>query len=276
MRLFGFVITLVALSVFGGCSTQEVGYRFYVLDVNEGQALVLQHGKRGLLIDTGHAGEALNVLSKLEEFGIEHLDYLILTHLHPDHASGFFRVREAFPKAVVVDNGTGLDHVRQPDISRWVAEALEQVPNRRIVKAGNVIDWQGLALHVLWPQNEPSANLNAESLVLSIRDAQNRILIMGDVGKAQESVLVSTGAMDVHEVLVAGHHGSRYTGEDMFLAKAAPRYSVISINANNLRGYPDSAVVKKLQGVSEIVFKTFEHGTVCFAWRSTSENIELC
>ena len=46
MRLFRFVITLVALSVFGGCSSHEAGYRFYVLDVNEGQALVLQHGDR--------------------------------------------------------------------------------------------------------------------------------------------------------------------------------------------------------------------------------------
>lgn len=36
--------------------------RLIALDVKEGQSILLQHNNRGLLFDTGHAGEALNLL----------------------------------------------------------------------------------------------------------------------------------------------------------------------------------------------------------------------
>ena len=65
-----------------------------VFNVGEGQAVLLQRGEHAVLVDTGHAGQTGSIIKRMHALGIHTLDYLFLTHLHPDHASGLFRVQE--------------------------------------------------------------------------------------------------------------------------------------------------------------------------------------
>ena len=238
--------------------------RLVVMDVGEGQALFLQQGDKAMLIDTGHAGMAAHVLQRLHHHGVKSLHSIILTHLHPDHASGYFRLREAYPYAPVLENGQPLPENVAPDMVRWVRDRLHTDPQRRVIGAGDHIDWGELHVDVLWPQRFSNDNLNLHSLVLLIHLGQSRVLIMGDVPQSVERRLLALGMLPKGiEVLVVGHHGAADSSDRDVLRHLAPRVSVISVNADNLRGYPDADTLKRLEANSGRLYRTDRDDEVC-------------
>ena len=243
-------------------------FRLIALDVGEGQSILLQRGQHGVLIDTGHAGKARHVLQQLQAYGVTQLDYLVLTHLHPDHASGYFRIREAFPNLPTLVHNLSFANTGVPDMVRWVAEALENDPYRRQFREGNQLNWQGLAIKSLWPQDFHGANMNDNSLVIEVIFGSYRALIMGDVGsKVEQELLNQNNLSGPYDVLVAGHHGSKGTSSDAFLLKVKPTYSIISTNADNIRGYPAAETLERLARHSSTgLFTTYDYGNICLQW----------
>lgn len=258
------ICTIAATIPAAGAET----YRLHALDVGEGQAILIQRAAHGILIDTGHAGQARRVLDRLNILGVRKLDYLIFTHLHPDHASGYFRIREAFPDAVVLDNHHALPITQGPDMVRWVADALIADPRRRSFRAGDAVHWQGLTIRALWPRAEPGPDLNESSLVIELTDTRPRVLLMGDVGTTvEEALLRDSDLAQDYGVLVAGHHGSRNTSGDGFLERVKPAFSIISINVDNIRGYPSPETVARLRRHSRhALLTTYQQGDVCLEW----------
>jgi len=252
---------LLLASLAGGATAEEL--RLRLLDVGEGQALLLQHGGRGILVDTGHAGQATRVLRAIADSGVRRLDRLILSHLHPDHASGYFRLREAWPDTPVLDNGHPLPRDVSPDMVRWVRDALARDPLRRTLRAGDTLDWGDARLEVLWPERFTDANLNRHSLVLRLRHGENTALLMGDAGKPVERELLRRGKPLAAGVLLVGHHGAGDAGDPGFLAAVRPAYALVSVNRDNLRGYPDAATLSRLKAVGAKVLRTDAAGDIC-------------
>lgn len=252
-------------------------FRVHVLDVGEGQAVVLQRDERGVLVDTGHLGKARYVLDRLEALGIEHLDYLIITHLHPDHASGYFRIKEAFPRTTILDNGQEITADFSSDTVRWIYHSIQREPNRRIVTAGDVIQWQNTKLRVLWPDSVENENLNNNSLVVATSYGNLATLIMGDVGEdAEQQILRRTKQRDQIALLVAGHHGAAHTSSANFLKNIQPIFSVISIDNDNIRGYPNKEVVTRLQEASNQLLQTYKDGEICLKWNLNTAEPKVC
>jgi len=250
--------------------------RLVVLDVGEGQAVLLQREEHGVLVDTGHAGMARHVLERLAALGVQRLDYLFLTHLHPDHASGYFRIREAFPDTPVVYNFHPLPRHVRPDMVRWVDEALSQDEQRIKMAAGDVIQWRGAAIEALWPETFTGHNLNRHSLVLQVRYGKHRALLMGDADKPVERQLLQRGRVGPVELLVVGHHGAADSGDEEFLARTQPRYSAISVNKDNIRGYPAAETLALLRRHSGKVLRTDRDGEVCFLFPGDGTNPRPC
>lgn len=274
MRL---LLTLgLALLTLVGCQTlrtaREVGWGVRVLDVGEGQAVLVQAGDRGLLIDTGHAGRAADLVARLRSLGVRRLDHVILTHLHPDHASGFFRVIEAYPEAAVHDNGQLLPPLPEEQIVRWVADALRSHPRYAPLRAGDALDWAGGRIRILWPQRADGPDWNANSLVLLLRHGPFAGLVMGDAGQGVEAALLEEGSLPRGvDLLVAGHHGAADTARPEFLAHVRPRVAVISVDRHNLRGYPDPDVVARLAAASGQLYRTDRDGEVCISFSATHD-----
>lgn len=252
---------LLILGLAGGARAETL--RLHLLDVGEGQAVLLQHGDRGLLVDTGHAGMAVRVLGAIERFGIRLLDGIILTHLHPDHASGYFRLREAFPQTPVYDNGHPLPPRISPDMTRWVYETLGRDPLRRSLQAGKTLPWGDALLQVLWPAVYRDDNLNRHSLVLRLIHGQSRALLMGDADQTVERQLLKNGKALKAQVLVVGHHGASDAVDAEFLNRVQPDWSLISVNRDNPRGYPDGGTIERLRGNGSQVLRSDERGNIC-------------
>ncbi|MDJ0807263.1 MAG: MBL fold metallo-hydrolase [Gammaproteobacteria bacterium] len=249
------------------CSADAL--QIVVLDVGEGQAILLKRENRGILIDTGHAGTARSLLDKLDQYRVTQLDHLMFTHLHPDHASGYFRIREAFPTAYIHDNGDPAALVSPIDMVRWTADALLADPNRQAIAVRERLDWMGVKIMPVWPERLEGTHLNRNSLVLLIEYASANALVMGDVDIEVERQLTNGKSLPKNiELLVAGHHGSRHSSHRPFLQAVNPEVCVISVNSGNVRGYPDASTVQRLKDNCSRLYRTDRYGDIRLTWQT--------
>ena len=251
--------------------------RVVVFDTGQGQAILLRRGSQGVLIDTGVAPYADTLLRRIEAHGVADLDYLFLTHLHPDHAGGYFRIRERFPKAAIIGNGHPLAARGFSSIERLYDDALRNDPRWRVMRAGGELIWQGVSIKVLWPESFASQDFNRHSLVLMIALGKSRLLVMGDAGDYVERRLLERGVVQGPvSVLVTGHHGIARTADPQFLARVRPKVAVIPASWKVPSFQPDDAVAARLAAASGRLLRTDIDGEICLELAADNETPEDC
>ena len=67
------------------------------------------------IVDTGPSVTSGDLLAALGEIGLTRPDYILLTHIHIDHAGGAGDMAAAFPEAPVVCHDTALPHLIDPE-----------------------------------------------------------------------------------------------------------------------------------------------------------------
>lgn len=118
------------------------------------------------LVDTGSAASCPHVLAALEKLGLEPeaVRYILLSHIHLDHAGGAGALMAALPQAKLVLHSRGARHMADP-AKLWAGTvavygeavaverygALQPIAAERIVEPqdGAVIDLAGRLIHVL-------------------------------------------------------------------------------------------------------------------------------
>jgi competence protein ComEC len=63
------------------------------------------------------------------------------------------------------------------------------------------------------------------------------------------------------DILKVGHHGSRFSSSEPFLAALEPALAVIQVGKNSY-GHPTEDVLGRLSRIGATVLRTDEHGTV--------------
>ena len=129
----------------------------------------LIRGERSAVIDPGPAPLVPGVIEALEATGVTHLDYILLTHIHLDHAAGCWKLLEAYPEAIVHCHPRGAAHVIDPTRLLAAAEeiygdALKEfgevrgVPAERVVEStdGETLDLGGISLETIWTPGHSS------------------------------------------------------------------------------------------------------------------------
>lgn len=74
----------------------------------------LWRGPSTCLVDVGPASTADQLVRALESLGVERLDYMLLTHIHLDHAGAAGRIAARFPEARIVCHEKGIPHLVDP------------------------------------------------------------------------------------------------------------------------------------------------------------------
>lgn len=229
--------------------------RYVQLDVGQGDAAVLRHGRQATLVDVGPAG-CYDVLRYLRHEGL-YVDALILSHLDEDHAGalGALLASEIEIGRIVMPSG-----VSESDASLAVREALELANERGVsietASAGAKIVSGGFAFDVLSPQDGMEGD-NERSLVLYTQSVGARILTTGDLPAKSE--MESPPDCDILKV---SHHGSKYATSDEFLRQTTPKIALISVGANNRYGHPTARVLEALDAVGASVYRTDESGCI--------------
>ncbi len=87
------------------------------------------------------------------------------------------------------------------------------------------------------------------------------VLITGDMSAELEARLIKYGGLPDIELLVAGHHGSKYSSSELFLDAVKAELAVISVG-NNPYGHPADETLARLAEYGAAVYRTDLQGTV--------------
>jgi len=103
-------ITLVALGMTLAAAAAKPALRVVFVDVEGGQAtLIVTPTGQSLLIDTGWSGfqnrDADRIAAAAKQAGLHKIDYVLLTHYHPDHTGGVPQLVATFPVGTFIDHG---------------------------------------------------------------------------------------------------------------------------------------------------------------------------
>lgn len=233
--------------------------RVTVLNVGQGQSLILQSNGKSFLVDCGgdDPENAADLATEtLLSMGIYRLDGIILTHYDSDHAAGIPYLMSRM----------SADYVYLPepcedeDIKRSILES-----------AGNAAVFVQEDIHLAWEQTTLSIfspvfqfDDNESGLSVLFRGENCDILITGDLGITGENKLVVDKGIPKLTALVAGHHGSSYSTGGSLLAATEPDYVFISVGENNRYGHPTQQVLERLEQYGCTVYRTDLDGTIVF------------
>jgi len=68
-----------------------------------------------LLVDPGPLSGIPRLIAELRKLGVSRLDYVLLTHIHIDHAGGTGALLKEFPEAIVICHQDGIRHMVAPE-----------------------------------------------------------------------------------------------------------------------------------------------------------------
>jgi glyoxylase-like metal-dependent hydrolase (beta-lactamase superfamily II) len=137
----------------------------YVRPILAAIHLISENG-RVAFIDTGTNDSLPNAMAALKKLGLDAsaVDYVILTHIHLDHAGGASAMMQAFPNAKLAVHPRGSRHMAEPskliagvaavygeEYVRNVYGEIKPIPSERIISAddGHVISLAGRTLTCL-------------------------------------------------------------------------------------------------------------------------------
>lgn len=265
-----------------------------MLDIGQGDAVLIQTGAKNILIDTGDdkyyedgkkGKENTQLLTELQKLKIDHIDTLVMTHAHADHIGKADKVIAQYGVKELVYNGV-------PSTSKYFINALKAAKANGTqqvkVKAGDVLDFgNGVSFEIVSPSQslidedtaaikaKKKVDVNNESVVGRLTFGNFAMLFTGDAeGPVEKDMAASYGKKLKCQVLKAGHHGSKTSSTAEFLKLVQPESVVMSLGVNNQYGHPHEALLNRLQkqGVKNI-YRTDANGTITIVSDGSSYSI---
>lgn len=265
-----------------------------MLDIGQGDAVLIQTGAKNILIDTGDdkyyedgkkGRENTQLLTELQKLKIDHIDTLVMTHAHADHIGKADKVIAQYGVKELVYNGI-------PSTSKYFINALKAAKANGTqqvkVKAGDVLDFgNGVSFEIVSPSQslidedtaaikaKKKVDVNNESVVGRLTFGNFAMLFTGDAeGPVEKDMVASYGKKLKCQVLKAGHHGSKTSSTAEFLKLVQPESVVMSLGVNNQYGHPHEALLNRLQkqGIKNI-YRTDANGTITIVSDGSSYSI---
>lgn len=235
--------------------------RVSVLDVGEGNAVLVQAQSARMLVDAGPEFCGRETLRLLRAEGVNRLDVLILTHSDAQHIGAAAGLLAALPIRELWIPAATWPSPRLQDVLRRAAERA--IPVRRL-RAGDSGDWPGdLFWEVFWPpENVAMACADDASLALRVARGGVSILLAGDVGQAQEHALRATGTSLAAAVLVVARHGDGGATSAAWLDAVRPQEAIVSSGSHADERHPDDALLERLAARNIRVWRTDRQGTI--------------
>lgn len=232
-----------------------------VLDVGQGDAVLIRGGGKAVLIDAGPRGGG--VLDQLRTLRVKKLDLVVSSHPHADHIGDMAEVVRRLEVGLFLDNG--MVHT-----TRTYATLMSAIEARgiryRTAEAGLTLNLGDEATFtVLFPTGDPlretRSDLNANSVVLRLDHGDVSFLFTGDAEAVTEQALIASGLQPV-DVLKVPHHGSAHSSTARFLDATRPRYALISCGATNRYGHPAPDALGRLERAGAMVYRTDVSGNL--------------
>jgi competence protein ComEC len=254
--------------------------RIIACDVGQGDAILIIHGKKQILIDGGPNNKVVDCLDRYLPFWDRQLELVILTHPERDHFFGLIEVMQRFDVQVLL--ATGIDN------SSIEYQVLKTTVGGRGVKVVDPRSGMKLRLGMIYldifhppdtyfsglkdttnsyPDGQvlgvytSTRDLNDFSIVNLLTYGNFRALMTGDILPDSIDVLLQNYEMSDVNYIKVPHHGSKNGLTQSLLDAVKPEVAVISVGKNSY-GHPHKEVLEMLAGYELKVLRTDEMGDV--------------
>ena len=248
--------------------------RISVLDVGQADAILLQDGKRNIMIDVGNdvkdkvgdSGGRQALIKALDKAGVNRIKTVFVTHHHRDHMGNIMYVRGKYGVSNIYDSGYVNSGYKASVALNSDLRAGRY--NGQALKAGDKITIdKNYYIEVLAPgdflSKKDLKNMNNTSLVLMLHYGSFKMLLTGDAEAPVEDALQQKyGTALQADVLKVGHHGSKTSSYWPFISKVKPKYALISCGDFSIYKHPNKNVVGSLTHLGAKVLTTHDHGTL--------------
>jgi competence protein ComEC len=206
------------------------------------------------------------------------LDAVVLSHPHEDHVAGLALLLDRYDVARVFEPGM---RGPGPGYGAWTDRLRANASRLRMsLAAGDRLDVDEIALHVLWPARgsvpeappDDGTGINNVSIVMLGLIGDRRFLLAGDVEEEVDPRLVGPGLPPL-DLLKVAHHGSRTATTEGFVEAVRPRVAIASAGAGNRFGHPAKATIERLASAGARVYRTDRDGSVAVEFDKTGMRI---
>ena len=238
-------------------SVQCLAFECHVLDVGQGQSVLIEADGHYMLIDGGGRDASSFVVSYLR--GIEKLDCIAVTHYDEDHYAGIIGVLKTIPCDLLV----APPYAGEGELYESLAAgALSNGCTIIHGKSGMIFEVGDADVEIIGPTRLDYPSENDRSLCFRVGYGEKHFLICGDAEQEAELDMVKSVAEMSADVYVVNHHGSFTSSMDAFLDAVNPGYAIISCGKDNAYGHPSMETLQRLQNHGISIFRTDEQGTI--------------
>ena len=261
--------------------------RVTFIDVGQGDSALIElpHRRGVYLIDTGgvlrFGREGFNGRSRpfeigrqvvapyLQGNGISRIDALILSHPDADHAEGADEILQMFDVEELHMSPGSQKTELAIGLGKDLADVKIRLPGR-----GSVWSNENAKFTYLSPSDTEYSG-NNDSLVLLMEYEEFKVLFTGDLEVDGENEIIEMYGEMLEDttILKVGHHGSKTSSGENFLARLNPELSIFSTGEDNRYGHPAAEVQERFDGLSLPTLDTAEVGTIKIVFQNDGYTI---
>ena len=263
---FSVLAFMLIVGVSLGILTATTGTRIVMLDVGQGDAILLQSKGRNLLIDTGNQDSMLR--EALARNMVFKLDGVVISHSDDDHYGSLLSLASCITvDRVLLANDTA--HCPCDSCKQLLQSAETCSPEIAYMQIDDKIEFGDFSLKVVWPSEFTDEGGNTDSLCIVAEadvnddgEADAVALFTGDAEIQNLEVIAKREDLYAIDILKVPHHGSKTGTNDKIATRLQPKVSLVSCGANNRYGHPHKEVVAALTKAGSIIYRTDDQGDV--------------
>lgn len=234
------VVVIICMALALGGTVRPFGRRIEplkvtILKIGKADAIVLQTGKKTMVIDAGEEEDGEEVADLLIKQGLSRIDVLVITHFDKDHVGGADTLVEMMEigKVIVPDycgsSTEYFDFADALDEKGIVPEKLTK-PERFTLGEASVLVEPPLSYDI--PDGFVEFDNNF-SLITTVTHGENRLLFMGDAEKQRIREWLSQESEQECDFLKVPHHGVYNKALKELFDAVRPQYAVICSSKKN-------------------------------------------
>lgn len=265
---------VLSFLIFSSASFAAKTLDIYVVDTEGGKAMLLiSPSGESMLVDAGFPGynnrDAIRIQEAAKAAGIDHFDFLVVTHYDLDHVNNVPATVAGIPAGAFIDHGDAVAH--DPFTTKAVTAYIEATAKskRIVVKPGDRIPFAGVDVLVVTsagekikspveggglsnpscgssqPQPKPDPSENAQSVGLLYTFGKFRMLDLGDLTWNKElELMCPNNPIGTVDLFMVSHHGNDASNSPALIHALRPKVTIVN---NGPRKIGAPVVLKTIQ-----------------------------